>query len=48
VLLIESSAESALGGVVVPLEPHLTLLAAKLSLPPPDQLPLFPPMVVSR
>jgi hypothetical protein len=35
------------GGIVVPLEPHLVVLATGLSLPRADQLPLFPPMAVS-
>lgn len=35
-------------GIFVPLEPHLQLLADKLSLPRPDQLSLLPPMLVSR
>jgi hypothetical protein len=47
--LIDSISEvGETGGIVVPLEPHLTVLAARLSLPGPQQLPLFPAMVVAR
>lgn len=42
--------ESAIGdsGLILPLESHLTVLASKLSIPRPEQLPLFLPMAVSR
>jgi hypothetical protein len=47
--LIDNISEvDASGGIIVPLEPHLGVLATRLSLPRPQQLPLFPPMVVSR
>jgi hypothetical protein len=36
------------GGVLLPLDPHLLVIATKLSLPPPDQLPLFPAVAVTR
>ena len=35
-------------GLFLPLNPHLQVLADKLAIPRPDQLPLFPPMAVSR
>ncbi|MEP3124142.1 MULTISPECIES: hypothetical protein [Alphaproteobacteria] len=47
VILIENMTEAGAGGVLVPLEPHLDVLARKMSLPRPDQLPLFPTMAVS-
>lgn len=34
------------GILAVPLNPHLEVLATRLSIPLPDQLPLFPPMSV--
>nr|WP_322865929.1 hypothetical protein [Aquicoccus sp. G2-2]MEA1113197.1 hypothetical protein [Aquicoccus sp. G2-2] len=34
------------GILAVPLSPHLEVLATKLAIPLPDQLPLFPPMSV--
>lgn len=46
-LLVGDVAEISGAGVILPLEPHLTALATKLSLPRPDQLSLFPPMAVS-
>jgi hypothetical protein len=36
------------GGVLVALDPHLLVIATKLSLPPPDQFPLFPAVAVLR
>lgn len=36
------------GGVFLPLDPHLLVVATKLSLPPPDQLPLFPAVRVRQ
>jgi len=36
------------GGLIVPLEPHLSELASRLSVPPEDQLPLVLPVVVGR
>jgi len=48
VILTENISEAGAGGIVVPLEPHLEALATKLSLPRPDQLPLFPTMAVPR
>lgn len=37
-----------LGALIMPLDPHLTVLARSLALPPPDQLHLFPAMAVAR
>jgi hypothetical protein len=48
VLLAEHVLDGEGGGFLVPLEPHLSVLATKLSIPRPDQLSLFPPMAVSR
>jgi len=48
VILTEGSTEAGAGGILLPLEPHLEVLATKLSLPRPDQLPLFPTMAVTR
>jgi len=48
VLLTENVSDADRGGLLVPLEPHLTVLATKLSTPRPDQLSLFPPMAVSQ
>ena len=48
VILTEDVSGTERGGFIVPLEPHLTVLATKLSMPRPDQLSLFPPMAVSR
>ena len=49
VILTENITEAAAGGgIVVPLEPHVAVLATKLSLPRPNQLPLFPTMAVRR
>jgi len=36
------------GGIVLPLRPHLEVLATAMSLPVDEQLPLLPPMAVSR
>lgn len=36
------------GGIVLPLRPHLEVLASEMSLPVDEQLPLLPPMAVSR
>lgn len=36
------------GGIILPLEPHLTVLAGALALPVDEQLPLLPPMALSR
>lgn len=36
------------GGIVLPLRPHLEVLATAISLPNDEQLPLLPPMAVSR
>jgi len=36
------------GGIVLPLRPHLEVLATAMSLPVDGQLPLLPPMAVSR
>lgn len=36
------------GGIALPLRPHLEALAAAMSLPADEQLPLLPPMAVSR
>jgi hypothetical protein len=36
------------GGLIVSLEPHLSELASRLSVPPEDQLPLVLPVVVGR
>lgn len=48
VILTENIIDARDGGIVVPLEPHLDVLATKLSLPRPAQLPLFPTMAVPR
>lgn len=48
VLLAEDVSDVELGGFLIPLDPHLTVLATKLSMARPDQLSLFPPMAVSR
>ena len=42
----ETELTAGSGGLVVPLDPHLEVLASKLAIPLPDQLPLFPPMAV--
>ena len=47
-LLLAMSEVPAEGGIVLPLDPHLAVLATKLSIPPPDQLPLFPALAVVR
>lgn len=36
------------GAIVLPLRPHLEVLATAMSLPVDEQLPLLPPMAVSR
>lgn len=36
------------GAIVLPLRPHLEVLATAISLPVDEQLPLLPPMAVSR
>jgi hypothetical protein len=36
------------GGIVLPLRPHLEVLAIAMSLPVDEQLPLLPPMAVSQ
>lgn len=46
--LIEGPAEMHAPGVILPLEPHLAVLATQLSMPRIDQLSLLPPMVVAR
>jgi hypothetical protein len=35
-------------GIVLPLSPHLAVLAGRLQSKPPEQMYLFPPMVVSK
>ena len=40
--LVDEIRASACAGVIVPLEPHLSALASKLSFPRPEQLSLFP------
>ena len=47
-LLIDDVSKIDRSGLVLPLESHLSFLASKLSLPPPDQLSLFLPMAMSR
>lgn len=42
----ETELKGGSGVLVVPLDPHLEVLASKLAIPLPDQLPLFPPMAV--
>lgn len=42
----ETELKGGSGILVVPLDPHLEVLASKLAIPLPDQLPLFPPMAV--
>lgn len=46
--LAGSSVSAPLSGVLLPLDPHLLVIATKLSLPPPDQLFLFPAVAVRR
>jgi hypothetical protein len=46
--LVEGPGDVNSVGVILPLEPHLTVLATKLSQRRPDQLSLWPAMVVSR
>ena len=46
-LLIDNVSKVDRPGLILPLESHLTLLASKLSLPRPDQLPLFLPVAMS-
>ena len=47
--LIElNSAREFISGIVLPLDPHLLVIATKLCIPPPDQLPLFPAVAVRR
>ena len=46
-LLVEDVSKIGHTGLILPLESHLTVLAAKLALPRADQLSLFPPMAVS-
>jgi hypothetical protein len=46
--LIEDAREISGPGIVVPLDPHLLVLATKLSLAKPRQLSLFPALMVSR
>jgi len=43
-----ASARDKTGGLLVALDPHLLVIATKLSLPPQDQLPLFPAIAVRR
>lgn len=43
-----SSTGQATWGIVLSLDPHLLVIATKLSIPPPDQLPLFPAVAVRR
>ncbi len=38
--------ESKSGVLAIPLDPHLEVLASRLAIPVPNQLPLFPPMAV--
>jgi len=35
------------GGLTLPLDPHLAAIATKLSIPPPEQLHLFPAIAVT-
>lgn len=37
-----------LGALSIPLDPHLSVLAQSLAIPPPQQLHLFPPMAITR
>ncbi len=46
--LISSARAAPLAGVFLPLDSHLLVIATKLSLPPPDQLFLFPAVAVRR
>lgn len=46
--LLDDPSELSSGGIVIPLDPHLSVLAMKLSLPRAAQLSLFPPMLVTR
>lgn len=47
-LAISTFGSSVPEGVFLPLNPHLLVIATKLSLPSPDQLPLFPVVAVRR
>ena len=47
-MLVTDLAELGPNGLILPLEPHLTVLASELSFPNPIQLPLFLPVAVSR
>ena len=42
------SESEALTGLLMPLDPHLLPISHRLSVPPPDQLLLFPALVVAR
>jgi hypothetical protein len=46
--LTTSDSVTSLGGVLLPLDPHLLIIATKLSLPPQNQLFLFPVVGVTR
>ena len=46
-LLVDDVSKIGHSGLILPLEPHLTVISSKLSPPPPDQLSLFLPMAVS-
>ena len=46
--LIGSAYSKPLAGVVLPLDPHLEVIATKLSLTLPDQLVLFPAVAVGQ
>lgn len=46
--LVEEPFQTVEQGILLPLAPHLVVFATKMSLPRPDQLPLFPPMAVTR
>jgi hypothetical protein len=41
-LVVPSRTSLVWTGLMLPLEPHLLVMSTKLSLSPPDQLPLFP------
>ena len=47
-VLVDNISRVGHTGLILPLEPHLTVLASKLSLPRPEQLSLFLPVAVSR
>ena len=45
---LRSAQSTPLVGVVLPLDPHLVVIATKLLLKPSDQLSLFPSIALDR